>query len=338
VIRVERPGVGARGSELRQFSVRQPRESRSTSRCPVGVALLLLLPLSAAQAPQPERRTPIAAPPTEVFVAQLIKGPPPLAGMPASYAVGAPTNASNNRDYDNQPFFTPDGRTILFTSKRDGRQTDIYQYDLATKSLMQLTSTPESEYSPTITPAGNAFSVIRVEVDGTQRLWQFPLAKGGTPTLLRPDLKPVGYHAWIDASRLAVFVLGTPATLRFVDLESGSAGVVADTIGRCLQHVPGRGSMSFVQKGKEKEPWTISEIDPETRKITAITETLPGREDYAWTPDGALLMADGSRLFMWTRESPKWRQIADLAPAGLKSITRLAVSPDGHQLALVAEQ
>lgn len=325
MIYLERPGLRPQVSGLRRFSVT------------VCVVLVLLTPLAAVQTPQSTPRTQIAAPPTEVFVAQLIETRA-SAGGPATYAVGAPVDVSNNPDYDNQPFFTPDGRAILFTSKRDGKQTDIYQYDLGTKSLVQLTSTPESEYSPTITPDGNAFSVIRVEMDGTQRLWEFPLAKGGAPRLLRPDLKPVGYHAWIDANTLAVFVLGTPTTLRFVDLVNGTAGVVADNVGRCIRDVPGSRAVSFVQKGKEKEPWTISEIDPRTRKITPIVETLPGREDYAWTPDGKLLMADGSRVFVWTRESPKWRQIADLSAAGLKSITRLAVSPDGTELALVAEK
>lgn len=295
---------------------------------------LLSLQATPAQAPA---RTPIQAPPTEVFVAQLIKTPASQ-GTPATYAVGAPVDISNNPDYDNQPYFTPDGRTILFTSKRDGKQTDIYQYDVASKSLVQVTSTPESEYSPTVTPAGNAFSVIRVEMDGTQRLWVFPLAKGGAPKLIRPDLKPVGYHAWIDATSLAVYVLGTPSTLRLVDLTTGTAGVVADTVGRCIQRVPGSNAISFVQKGQANEPWTISEIDPRTRKITPIVETLAGREDYAWTPDGALLMADGSRLFVWMRDSPSWRQVADLSAAGLKTITRLAVSPDGQLLALVAER
>jgi WD40 repeat protein len=306
----------------------------------VTFAVMIVLGLLAVQTSEASRptqaptRPPIPAPPTEVFVAQFIKTP----GAPGTYAVGAPIDVSNNPDYDNQPFFTPDSRAVLFTSKRDGKQTDIYEYDLASKTLTQLTSTPESEYSPTITPARTAFSVVRVESDGTQRLWEFPLVKGSAPKLLLPDVKPVGYHAWIDASTVAVYVLGTPATLRFADLKTGTAGIVADNIGRCVRHVPGTRAISFVQKGTEKEPWTIAEIDSQTRKITRLIETLPGREDYTWTPDGALLMADGSRVFIWTPESPTWRQVADLSAAELRSITRLAVSPDGKWLALVAEK
>ena len=39
----------------------------------------------------------------------------------------------------------------------------------------RVTNTPESEYSPTVTPDGAHISVIRVEADGTQRLWRFTL-------------------------------------------------------------------------------------------------------------------------------------------------------------------
>jgi hypothetical protein len=63
---------------------------------------------------------------------------------------------------------------------------------------------------------GRHISVIRVESDGTQRLWQFTL-DGREPTALLPGIKPVGYPVWTDASILALFVLGgegRPATLQ----------------------------------------------------------------------------------------------------------------------------
>ena len=64
----------------------------------------------------------------------------------------------------------------------------------------------------------------------------------------------------------------------------------------------------------------------------------PG-EDYAWTPDGKLLMGQGAKLFVWDPTlGGDWREIADLGSAGIGGITRLAVSPLGDRLALVAER
>src|SRR5690349_18552752 len=93
-----------------------------------------------------------AAPPaTEVFLAPL---------DPAS-GITTWMNISNNAGYDNQPSFLPDSSAILFSSNRDGKQMDIYRYDIASKTVKQLTNTPDGEYSPTVTPDGKTFSVIR---------------------------------------------------------------------------------------------------------------------------------------------------------------------------------
>jgi hypothetical protein len=37
------------------------------------------------------------------------------------------------------------------------------------------------------------------------------------------EIKPVGYHAWIDTDQLAIFVLGQPATLQHARVSSGKA-------------------------------------------------------------------------------------------------------------------
>jgi Tol biopolymer transport system component len=197
-----------------------------------------------------------------------------------------------------------------------------------------LTATAASEYSPTPMPDGR-FSVIRVESDGTQRLWAFSAA-GGAPSLLLADIKPVGYHAWADANTLVLFVLGEPATLRIADVRTGKADVIGERPGRCLSRTP-QGGVSFVQKGPGKEPWQVMELDVATKKVTPVTETLDGREDYAWLPDGRLLMASGSKIFLWGKESRVkiWQEVADLAASGIGDITRMAVSPDGKRLALV---
>ena len=138
-----------------------------------------------------------APPDTEIYLASLTTTGDTL-------TIGTPVNISNSPGYDNQPSFTPDGKSVLFTSVRGTRKPDpansaatgseIYRYDIASQRLTQLTDTPESEYSPTVTPDGQHFSTIRVEADGTQRLWRFAI-DGKNPELVLADVKPVGYHA-----------------------------------------------------------------------------------------------------------------------------------------------
>lgn len=255
-----------------------------------------------------------------------------LPGPQAAPAAAAARNVTNRPGYDNQPFFLPDGR-LLYVSQRDG-QTDVYRFDPLTTRTERLTATPESEYSPTPMPDGG-ISVVRVEADGTQRLWRFG-AEGGEATLLLPGVQPVGYHAWADAATLVLFVLGEPPTLQRVALGTGRADTLARDIGRSLHRIPGTNAVSYVQKGAE--PWSIMRFDPATGAHTRLAPTLPGQEDHAWTPDGRLLMAEGAALSVWDAEGRSWRRLADLAPAGITRITRLAVSPDGRLIALVVDR
>ncbi len=245
------------------------------------------------------------------------------------------TNLTDRDGYDNQPFFTPDGQSLLYTSFRDD-QTEIYRIDLAAHTHTRLTHTPESEYSPTALPTGDGFSTVRVEVDGAQRLWQFD-NDGQAPALVLEEVKPVGYHAWATPHTLVLFVLGDPPTLQLADTRTGRADTQAYRIGRYLHRVPGAATVSFVHKETDST-WTIKTLDPATRALTPIVATLPGREDYAWRPDGALLMADGAVLYTWTPKRGAWRPLHDFSDLGVTTITRLAVHPDGTHLALVVDR
>jgi hypothetical protein len=290
--------------------------------------LAAALVLSSAQAQPPD---------TEVFLADLKL-------VDGRISVSAPRNISSSPGYDNQPSFTPDGTGVLLTSARAGTppgataaQMDIYRYDIATQKLSQVTSTPESEYSATVTPDGKHISVIRVEADKAQRLWKFPLA-GGAPSLVFTDIKPVGYHAWLDADTVAMFVLGEPATLQVGDVRTGKAEVIASDIGRSLQPVPG-GGVSFIQRAGQGAQRTMTvALLTAGRTTKMLTPLVPGatEEFVAWMPDGTLLMAASGQLHAWKQGEKEWRAIADLSALGLRNVSRLAVSPKGDRLALVA--
>ncbi len=286
-------------------------------------ALCFLLMLARGQS-APQQNAP---PSTDIFLADFHRS------RDGRLMFSQPVNITSREGYDNQPYFLPDGASLIFTSIREGTQPDIYRYTLKDKSTTQMTRTTEGEYSPT--PAGKFFSVIRVEADQTQRLWKFPF-DGGAPSLVLENIKPVGYHCWLDENTLALFVLGRPATLQIADTRTGKAETVESNIGRSLHRHPRRGTLTFVHKLTETE-WLIKEMDIKTRKTETIIRTLAGSEDYAWTKEGVILMASGAKLFKFDPSKDKeWQPVADFAGAGIKSITRLTVSPRGDKLALVA--
>ncbi|PYO34735.1 MAG: hypothetical protein DMD74_09770 [Gemmatimonadetes bacterium] len=280
----------------------------------------LLLAMQAAAAP----------PATDIYLAD-------LRVVDGRVQVGTPVNVTARPGYDNQPFFLPDGGAFLYTSIRADSQADIYRYDLRTATSVRLTATRESEYSPTPLPDGSGFSAVRVEADSTQRLWAFDW-DGARPRLVLDSIKPVGYHAWGDARTVALFVLGSPPTLQIADPRTpGARGeIVARDIGRSLQRAPGREAIAFVQRDSALGAW-IKEVDLRTRAVTPLVRAVDGADFFTWTPGGIVLMARGTKLYQWNpRRGAAWEAVADFAAAGLTNVTRLAVSPSGDRLALVA--
>src|SRR5438067_13334593 len=182
------------------------------------LACILSLAFSSPARAQTPTPTPTATPPaSDIFVIEVgSKRNKETKDLEPNFS--EPKKITDYAGYNNQPFFLPDGHKILYTSIRNS-QADIYQYDLKSGKTTQVTSTPESEYSPTLMPDGKNISVVRVEKDGTQRLWKFPLT-GGTPSLILDKIKPVAYHLWIDDHTLALFVLGKPNTLQIVDMTT----------------------------------------------------------------------------------------------------------------------
>ncbi|QDK81530.1 hypothetical protein EXU85_24140 [Spirosoma sp. KCTC 42546] len=251
--------------------------------------------------------------------------------------VSKAVNMTQRKGYDNQPSFTPDGKSVLFTSMHDDGQTDIYRYDLQSKATTQLTKTPEGEYSPTVTPDKAYFSVIRMEMDKTQRLWKFPISGTGEPTLILTNVKPVGYHCWLTPDWLALFILGKPNSLQLAHVSTGDTTRIEGNIGRSLHRVPGKNALSFVHKRTSTE-WEIKQLDLKTSQITTIAPTLPGSEDFVWTPDGTILMGQGAILYQLNPKSGQsWTQLADFSSIGIKQLTRLAIDADGKKLALVGQ-
>ncbi len=245
--------------------------------------------------------------------------------------LGTPRNVTDRNGYDNQPFFEPEGDSLLFTSQHDG-QTDIYKARLTLAPIEQLTDTAESEYSATVMPNGYEFSVIRVEDDGTQRLWAFR-RDGSAPRLLLENVSPVGYQAWTPDEALAMFILGDPATLQLGDLTDDSAQVMARDIGRSLHPLLDGSGFSFLHR--VDDVWRIRALDLASGNLSELGLPFEDSQDMAWTPDGRIIMASGSRVAIRSVEGT-WQVIGDLAAAGATGLTRVAVHPDGTSIAVVA--
>ncbi len=275
-------------------------------------------------APDDYRPTAAGAPSTDIWIGRLERD------EDGTLIVTGLANATDRDGYDNQPSFGPAGAALYYTSAVDSTQTEIFRYRLEDGTAQQITRTPgASEFSPTVIPGQDALSAIHEE-RGAQYLWRYG-TDGTDRGAIFATVEPVGYHAWADERTAAMFVLGDPPTLQVGDALSGEVRTVAENPGRSIHRIPGTAAISFVRKVTEDE-WWIEGLDPATGETERIVRTLPGREDYAWTPGGEILMGDGAALYAWAA-ADGWTEVAGTGPSG--DISRIAVSPDGNAIAIV---
>jgi Tol biopolymer transport system component len=244
--------------------------------------------------------------------------------------VSNPKNFTNRVGYDNQPNFHPYRPIIFFSSFNAEGLSDIKTFNYKTSNTKLFTETIEREYSPTVTPDNKYISCIIQRDDQAQNLGLFPLA-GGAPRVIINYLT-VGYHAWLTQTKLVLFVLGEPNTLRIYDLTTKKDSVVTQSIGRALHKIPSKNAISFVDKSET--PWKIKSFDGNT--IQTICEALPNREDLAWTPDGKIIMSDGRQFFYYdTKSNAGWKMFF---ASELDGITRIAVGSNGKKIAFVVAE
>ncbi len=268
-----------------------------------------------------------AAPANDIYLV-------PISRDASVVSLGVPRNVTARRGYDNQPHFTADGRSFYYASIRDGKQSDIYLYDLEADSHTQITDTPQSEYSPTVTPDGIALTTVRVGLDGDQQLWRLGL-DGSVRQSLTPSLTNVGYHAWLNEQAIAMFLVGEPHTLSLLRTDLGNVRELASDIGRSLQTVPNRTWAGFVHN-RDGTEW-VSVLQYPSGLTMLLTPVLEGSEDFVFGHDGGLYMARGKSVYVWGRQPEQWSMVAEYNSLP-GPISRMAMNPQGDTLALVVSE
>jgi hypothetical protein len=101
-----------------------------------------------------------------------------------------------------------------------------------------------------------------------------------------------------------------------------------------LLPLPDKGGFSFVRRVDSSSMVTAMRWPGgTTRDLIA----LPRRsQDLVWLGSDRMLTASGTKLLAWQTGATTWSEVVDYADAGLTDISRLAVSPDGKWIAIVA--
>ena len=270
---------------------------------------------------------------TNLYLFNLVKSPDNV------YHVYGPKFLSgfNKGGYTNQPFFTPSGEILVSVRKANESQNDIWLLSPATKKYRPLTNTAANEYSPQLKSMGDYYSVVR-QVEGepiNHQVFQFPV-KGGAYESLTPEIKDIGYYAWLNSADLAIYrIEGESNKLMTYSSKTLKSKQITSAIGRTLVS-DGLGSLYYVHKFNETS-WYIKKYNEKATVIDLIAETPSKSEDFAIAPDGTFFMGKDQKLmYLSPSDRTTWKECGDLSMYGIRHISRMAISKDGKQIALVA--
>ncbi len=269
----------------------------------------------------------ISQPNTEVYTMD-------LSFSDAHFKVSNFQNISQNEGYDNQPSFTPEGQ-LLFAKTRNA-QTDIALYDFASNTTEWLYDTTEGgEYSPQFIPKSKDVAAVRLDPDGKQRLYRYSLNEA--PKELIENLQ-VAYYTFYDENRMLGSVLsGNNLDLVLSNLISKKTDTLLEASGRSIHNVPRSDAMSYTSVNEEGN-WDVYQLDMESLESFFVVQLPIGIQDHIWLDDTKLLIGSGNKLFLYDLfGNGEWNQVANLSENNIENITRLAVSPNGKKMALVAE-
>jgi hypothetical protein len=265
-----------------------------------------------------------------------------------------PNLISNKKGYNNQPYFTPDGKYIYYASNNGGGNTDIYRHNLQKpkQKSKRITKTAEAEYSPRLKPDETEITCVRVEKDTvTQHFFAYNL-EGKRGHLYLPKVENLGYYTWYTGVDIIGFTLPEPFLLSRFNTVTLRQDTIAISPGRTFQVF--RNKIYYVDKNtvSKDSAFAIRVVAVENLRTQnrnkpkienpIITYTLPKQEDFVIMNDGTFLMGSKGKLFSYNAKLAKknnsnaWRELADFKNLGLANFYRLAISPDNTKLAVVS--
>lgn len=241
-------------------------------------------------------------------------------------------NVTARKGYDNQPYFSADGRSFYYVQADSIGQTDVYKFKIGKNESLRITRTQESEYSPQ--PLGRSINCVVVEKDSAQRIWSYDQSTGGLQKLIFNE-DSVGYFAFLNTDTVLYYKLTEPHSLRARSLSTGADVFIAASVTRGFKAL---NRYSFLFGVKDSVNVSVYRYDTRIKKAN-IFAVGPGlSEDIVWHPQLGLLRSQDMLLFRYNEKLSKWEVLFDLSKYGLKKITRFAFDPRNKYLAIVDNQ
>jgi Tol biopolymer transport system component len=265
-----------------------------------------------------------------------------------------PVQLTSSTGLDVFPVFSPDGRSLAYSSDRSGR-FEIYRRTLAAGGReIQLTTDGLQNLSPAWSPDGETIAYHAKKVGG---VWLIP-ALGGVSRQLttfgsRPSFSPGGRALVLESGSVVDFAANSlgalPPSVLWIAPTDGAPPRPLTAVGRPSG---GHGAAAWSPDGKriafasyDRTAAEIWVVGTDGRDLVQVSEGNGQCYDPVWGADSASItypcLSEDFRAGLYRRRiSPsngrvlgRPEEIASFGGAGLGWVKQLAISRDGSKLA-----
>lgn len=249
-------------------------------------------------------------------------------------------NLTNRPGYDNQPYFLPDGSGFLFSSDRNGKDTDLFRFDFESGKSNQISNSPASEFSPQLIPGKRGYSTVRIDPDEWQRFWI--LDENGEEVEALFGLENVGYNSWFNEDEVFFFLVGAEEEgghqLAWGMVSKNKIKAVDRGIGRSI--VSSENELYYSRKNGSGE-LNIIRLTP-TDKMgkfeSSMIGTMPkGAEDFEVLNGKFIFTSQNNQFMVLDLQSTEkgWNRLGEVSPGNEKQVSRIAIDAKNGKIAFV---
>ncbi len=230
-----------------------------------------------------------------------------------------------------QPALSPDGRSLVFVSNRDGPY-DLYVGLVTGGSLVRITNDPNLKVRPRWSPDGSRIAYARLNESGLWDIWVVP-ALGGTPRrLIASGTDP----AWSPDGEQLAYAHAVTGTLWVADATGGNPREVTSSEPTAEHRQPtfsrDGGRLAFVRRGRG--PYgELAVVEIGSGKVQELTHDGGLVLSPVWSPDDGYVYFASSRggtVNIWKIAAAGGEPVPITAGQGADA--ELDLSADGKRL------
>jgi WD40 repeat protein len=205
------------------------------------------------------------------------------------------TTKSSNTD----PDFSPDGKTVVFVSNRDGDE-ELYLYDIVSEQITQLTTNTAGDFSPSYAPNGK--DIVFVSNRDNPYKWEIYKVNIKNKKIKKLTTNDYwdGFPRFTDDMRAIVFSSKHEHSENIYTIKTGGGGEKILYESTADDNDPSVHGDYLYFKSNRDGNWEVCRLNLKTKKLLRLTWN--DRPD--WNPR---VSGDGTKIVVSRQIRDRWR-------------------------------